>query len=366
MACPFCGKDDIDISCATDIGYDGDIEVTGFSPGNDIQLYGDELIQKGEYLFKAVCNNCKKEFYAELRSPFDSYSLLDAGYFVRVEFAENGFPQKFAFGLKTFTVKEMFHYKQLFKFHYDELFGSPPFGTFFLLTDCGRCELEVSPKGMSLEPEYSRPIADIISCYVAKADKWLRNNLKEMEEDNFKYLDSKLPRKHDFKNDEEYMAALDKIVKQMNYQRLESRFLPKAAFSIVRKTEVLIRQHIWHHLEEKYSSKGINWWKEILPNYVLKDIVEASQKRGDREFRLNPPRDYLGLGHLPEIVKEKWNDFKDYFPPQELILLQLKNLGNCRNDIMHARPLTFEQYEELRKLAEKLVEAFAPTNNKAK
>lgn len=139
-------------------------------------------------------------------------------------------------------------------------------------------------------------------------------------------------------------SLVQEYLKQVDFETLADAERMSEFYKLFYALENDIRDLIE---ETMVDSKGSDWWKTAVPQFVR----DNAQKNSDREAAEGlPPRsdrmlDYTTFGELGEILKENWDAFSGIFSnaTRSRVLRVINRLNLVRGPIAHCNLLPEEE-----------------------
>ena len=118
-------------------------------------------------------------------------------------------------------------------------------------------------------------------------------------------------------------------------------------YALVYCFENSLRELIKERLTERYQS---DWWEQGVIKKV-RDFAESRQKSAQENSWLEGENteliEFCELGHLADIIIDKWTDFSDLIPTQHWLKQRMEELEKARNYIAHNRLLLGAEFRRI-------------------
>jgi len=133
------------------------------------------------------------------------------------------------------------------------------------------------------------------------------------------------------------------------------------AYTTLYSFENEMREFIEDEMEKRFGEK---WWDQRVPQDV-KETAQTNLSRNSPVMPRSKPRekgkkqliDYINFSDFAKIIarRDNWRDlFKDFFRKQDEVNVWLGEINPIRNNIMHSREISVQQYEVLKNTTNKL------------
>jgi energy-converting hydrogenase A subunit M len=113
-------------------------------------------------------------------------------------------------------------------------------------------------------------------------------------------------------------------------------------YALYYSLENSIRRLISERLSEK---RGVNWWKEKVPDGVQKEVERKQKDERDTtmSIRSEDPLAYTNFGELISIFDQNWSDFSDTLRSQKAMQTILSQFNKIRNVVAHSCALNEDE-----------------------